>query len=235
MLDRGPLARVASDPLVVASAATVGPKTLAAAADANASGHFALIGASTAGFRRPNLVGVRFREDQAAYLAGSVAGLAARHANPSAPSVAWVGPENRPLLRDFARGARATAPGVVVGHRWSRDQPVYCKEAAIAAIQAGATVVAADDGLCAEGAATAAHEQGQVSVSVASFRLPGVAAQLIVKEALAGVYYGNEDLILGAASGAIGIGALDPAIPPSVVVQASVAAQQLAVGSGASG
>jgi basic membrane lipoprotein Med (substrate-binding protein (PBP1-ABC) superfamily) len=226
---------VAADPLVLVSAATVDPKALAAGADANPASHFALIGGSTAGFRRPNIVGVRFREDQAAFLAGSVAGLTARHANPSAPSVAWVGPENRALLGAFARGARAAAPGVAVRHRWSRDEPVYCKEAAIAAIQAGATVVAADDGLCAEGAATAAHEQGQAAVSVASFELRDVAAALIVKEARAGVYYGNEDLTLGAASGAIGIGTLDPAIPPSVVVQASVAAQQLAVGSGSSG
>jgi len=235
VVERGPLGRVAGNALVLVSAATVGPQELAAFAEAHPASRFALIGASTKGFRRPNLVGVRFREDQAALLAGSVAGLTARAASPNAPSVAWVGSREPALVRAFVRGVQSTAPGAVVLREWSRDAPLYCKEAAIAAIQGGALVVAAHDGLCAEGAANAAHEQGEAAVAVSSFELPGVAAGLIVKEALAGVHYGGEDLILGAASGAIGVGRLDPAIPPSVVVQAHIAAQQLAVGGGASG
>jgi basic membrane lipoprotein Med (substrate-binding protein (PBP1-ABC) superfamily) len=234
-VDRGPLAQVAGDRLVLASASSVGTRALAAAAAAHPRSHFALVGASAESLRRPNVAGVRFRDPEAALLAGTVAGLAARDASTAAPTVAWVGPDAPPLVFAFARGARAAARGLVVLRHWSTDQPAACKEAAIAAIMGGATVVAARGGLCAEAAAGAAHEQSQVAVSVTGFELHNVAAQRIVQEALAGVYYGGEDIVFGAASGGIGIANLDPAIPPSVVVQAQIAAQRLATGSPPSG
>ena len=235
-VDHGPLSRVAGDRLVLVSSSAVGTRALAAAAAAHPRSHFALVGASAESVRRANVAGVRFRDPEAALLAGTVAGLAARDASTTAPpTVAWVGPDAPPLVYAFARGAHAVARGLVVLRHWSTDQPAGCKEAAIAAIMRGATVVAARGGLCAEAAAGAAHEQSQMAVSVAGFELRNVASQRIVEEALAGVYYGGEDIVFGAASGGIGIADLDPAIPPSVVVQAHLAAQRLATGSPPSG
>jgi hypothetical protein len=76
-VDRGTLTGVAHDPLVLVSAAHADAATVAAAADANPASHFALVGGSTAGFRRPNLVGLVIRPDQTARLEGVVAAIAA--------------------------------------------------------------------------------------------------------------------------------------------------------------
>jgi hypothetical protein len=56
-----------------------------------------------------------------------------------------------------------------------------------------------------------------------------------VGDAVSGVYRGGEDLVFGAASGAIGARRLDPRVPPDIAVQAHTAAQQLANGLRASG
>src|SRR5213592_2481214 len=69
------LADIAGSKLVLVSAQSAGPAAVAAAADAHPEAHFALVGASVAGFRRPNLVGVVLRAEQAARLGGIAAGF----------------------------------------------------------------------------------------------------------------------------------------------------------------
>jgi hypothetical protein len=228
------LRRAASAALVLASATSVGPARLAGAADAHPETHFALVGASTAGFRRPNLAGVVLRRDQGALLAGAVAGLVADEQGSVSPRVAWVGPARPALAAAFERGVGDTSQAVVV-RTDTRAVPVACKEAAIAAIEAGAVVVAADGGACAEAVAAAAHDQGLPALAVSDFLLPDVAAGRVVREAVSGGYYGGEDVIFGARSGVVGIRRLDPAVPASVAVRAHIAAQQLENGGVPSG
>ena len=55
------LTEIAGSKLVLVSAQSAGPAQVAAAADAHPDAHFALVGASVAGFLRPNLVGVVLR------------------------------------------------------------------------------------------------------------------------------------------------------------------------------
>lgn len=227
-VDHGSLAQVAADRLVVVSAAAVGPAELAAVADGHPATRFALIGASTAGFRRPNVAGIVVREGQASRLAGVVAGLVAESESTQVPRVAWIGPEERALTRAFVRGVHTTAPRAVALRQSSRDVPVACKEAAITAIERGAVVLVAHGGRCAEATAAAAHEQNQVALAVTDFELPNVAADTIAGDAVGGVYYGGEDVLFGASSGVIGVRRLDPRIPAAVAVRARVAAQELA-------
>jgi basic membrane lipoprotein Med (substrate-binding protein (PBP1-ABC) superfamily) len=234
-VEHGTLAHVAEDQLVLVDSSTVGAARLADAADAHPATHFALIGASTKGHRRPNLAGIVLRDDQAALLAGAVAGLVAAEESVPEPRVAWVGPREESLVTTFVRGVHATSPKAAILREWSGDTPVACKEAAIAAIERDAIAVAAHGGGCAEAAAAGAHDQGRVALALSGFQLPNVAALRIARDALAGVYYGREDVIFGARAGVIGVRRLDPRVPPSIAVQAHLAAQELASGRTPSG
>jgi basic membrane lipoprotein Med (substrate-binding protein (PBP1-ABC) superfamily) len=226
----GTLARVANLPLVLVSNETAGLAAVARAARAHPSSHFALVGASTKGDRAGNLVGLVLRDEQAAQLAGIVAGYATADAGPTAPRVAWVGPQDRPLAAAFAQGVHRALPGATVLDEWSRSIPARCKEAALAGIDRGAMVVAADRGLCAEAAVVAARQQNVPGLQLSDFESRDVVTSLIARDAAAGVYHGGEDLVFGAASGAIGVGPLDPRISLATLVRARAAAQELASG-----
>ncbi len=228
--EHGTLARLAGAPLVLVSARAVSLRAVAAAARAHPASHFALVGGSAKGERLPNLVGLVLSDSQAALLGGIVAGYAAAESGGTAPRVAWVGPEERPLANTFASGARRSLPGAVVLDEWSRSIPARCKEAALAAIARGAMVVMANDGLCARAAVAAAREQNVPGLQVGDFQFPNAAANLVARDAVAGAFHGGEDLFFGAGSGAIGVGALDPRISFDTLVRARAAAQQLASG-----
>jgi basic membrane lipoprotein Med (substrate-binding protein (PBP1-ABC) superfamily) len=225
---RETLAQIADDPLVVVDAHAASPDAVAAAARAHPTIHFALVGASVQGQHAPNLAGLVLQEDDAAYLAGVTAGLAAAESGPSS-RVAWVGPEERALAAAFGRGVHAAAPGVAVLHQWSRSVPARCKEAALTGLGRSAVVVMAHRGLCAAAAASAAHEQNVPALALGDFLFPGVAAGLAAREAVSGVFHGG-DVVFGPQTGAVGVGDLDPRFSPAVVTGARAAAQDLASG-----
>jgi basic membrane lipoprotein Med (substrate-binding protein (PBP1-ABC) superfamily) len=227
---RGTLRQVGDSPLVVVSASVADAAAVARAAEAHPGSHFALVGAPTTGFRRHNLVGLVLRDEDAARLAGVVAALVASDEGGSDTRIAWVGPEERKLLAAFTRGAHETTPGVTVLHAWSRRAPAACKEAALAAVARGAVVVMAHEGECASAAIAGANEQNLVGLRVSDFELPSVAAETVARDAVSGVYRGNEDLVFGLTSGAIGVNHLDPRIPQATALRARTAAQQLANG-----
>jgi hypothetical protein len=226
----GPLAAVAGDRLVLADARVTDLATVANVAAAHPTSHFALVGASTTDERVANLVGLALREDTAARLAGSVAAVAASAQGGSVTRVAWVGPEERKLAATFGRGVRDTDPGVGVLHQWSRSVPARCKEAALTAIDRGARLVVAHGGLCARAAVSGAHDRNVPALSLTDFERPSVAASLLVRDALGGMYHGGEDIVFDASTGAIGVRRLDPRIPADVAARARAAAQDLLSG-----
>jgi len=227
------LTHIADDPLVVVDAHTAAPDVVAAVARAHPTIHFALVGASVKGQHAPNLAGVVLKEDDAAYLAGVTAGLAAAETG-AAARVAWVGPEERALAAAFGRGVRAAAPGVAVLHQWSRSVPARCKEAALTGLGRSAVVVMAHRGLCAAAAASAAHEQNMPALALGNFMFPAIAAGLVAREAVSGVFHSG-DVVFGPRTGAIGVGTLDPLISPTAVAGARAAAQDLASGGAQAG
>jgi basic membrane lipoprotein Med (substrate-binding protein (PBP1-ABC) superfamily) len=222
------LTRVADDTLVLVDARAESPAAVAAVARAHPATHFALVGASVAGLRAPNLAGLVLKEDDAAYLAGITAGLVAGEGG-AAGRVLWVGPEERVLAAAFGRGVHAVAPGVAVLHQWSRSVPALCKEAALTGIGRSAVVVMAHRGLCAAAAASAAHEQNVPALELGNFLFPGVAADLVAREAARGVFHGG-NVVFGPETGAIGVRNLDPRITAAAVAGARAAAQDLASG-----
>jgi basic membrane lipoprotein Med (substrate-binding protein (PBP1-ABC) superfamily) len=230
VVERGTLGQVGSASLVIVSARSATLPTVAAAARAHPGTHYALLGESTKSDRVKNLVGLVLSDDQAAVLAGTVAGYAAADLGGTAPRVAWVGPQELPLAASFARGVHSALPGAVVLDEWSSSIPARCKEAALTAIARGAMVVMAHDGICAESAIAGARQQNVAGLQLGDFQFPAVAANLLARDAVAGVFHGGEDLTFGAASGAVGVGILDPRIPLDVVVRARAAAQTLVGG-----
>jgi ABC transporter substrate-binding protein PnrA-like len=227
------LDRIAPDPLVLVDSHAVNADVAAAVAREHPTIHFALVGASVKGQHAPNLAGLVLDENAAAYLAGVTAGLAAADSDTSA-RVAWVGPEERALAASFGRGVHAAAPAVAVLHQWSRSVPGRCKEAALTGIGRSAVVVMAHGGLCAAAAASAAHEQNLPALALGDFLFPGVAAGLVAREAVTGVFHGG-DVLFGPQTGAVGVGKLDPRIAPSAVAGARAAAQDLASGGAPAG
>jgi hypothetical protein len=71
VVERGSLARVSGDPLVVVSAEHPAARRVRVAATADPVGHYAVVGASEKTPPLPNLAGLVFREDEAARLGGS--------------------------------------------------------------------------------------------------------------------------------------------------------------------
>lgn len=223
---RGTLAQTAGLPLVLVSARTAGLGAVADVAAAHPASHFALVGASTSDARRANLVGLVLRDDQAARLAGIVAGLVASDQGGVSPRVAWVGPQEQRLAAPFGRGVHEAYARAAVLHQWSRRVPARCKEAALTAIGRGAAVVMAHGGTCADAAQQAAHQQNVPALRLSDFELPSVAADLLARDARAGIYRGGEDIVFGASSGAIGVRTLDPRISLDTVVRARAVAGQ---------
>src|SRR6476619_1277648 len=74
--ERMSLRAAAQESLVLAVATPQTSVSLPEAAAEHPSTHYALVGASAAAHRLPNLAGVLVRDDQAARLAGAIAGLA---------------------------------------------------------------------------------------------------------------------------------------------------------------
>jgi basic membrane lipoprotein Med (substrate-binding protein (PBP1-ABC) superfamily) len=221
--------------LVLVAASSPAAAEVPAEAAAHPSTHYVIVGASAADQRLPNLAGAVLRDDQAARLGGIAAGLSAEEQTSRSPSVAWVGPRDPAAVAGYVAGVRAVAPGTTILRAWSSPRPASCKESALGAIQSGATAVMAARGLCAAAAVDGAHERNLPGLALSDFELPDVVAASIARNAVRGVFYGREDLIFGAASGAIGVRRLDPLFSDSVSSRTRAAAQQLASGRSATG
>jgi hypothetical protein len=229
------LRQAADETLVLISAAASASANLPAQAAAHPGTHYVLVGGSAAAQRLPNLAGIVLRDDQAARLGGIVAGLAVREGADDSARVAWVGPQERALAAAFVRGVHEAAPGTTVLRAWSPKRPAACKESALGAIGRGATVVMAARGLCAEAAIAGAHERNQPGLQLSDFEVPAIPAASVVRDAVRGVFHGHEDIVFGAASGAIAVRHLDPLFSATVGSAARAAAQQLATGRAFSG
>lgn len=221
--------------LVLVAASSPAADEVPAEAAADPSTHYVIVGASAADQRLPNLAGAVLRDDQAARLGGIAAGLSAEEQTSQSPRVAWVGPQDTTAVAGYVAGVRAVAPGATILRAWSSPRPASCKESALGAIQRGATAVMSARGLCAAAAIDGAHERNLPGLALSDFEFPDVVAASIARDAVRGVFYGREDLIFGATSGAIGVRRLDPLFSDSVSSQTRAAAQQLASGRSATG
>jgi len=119
-----------------------------------------------------NVRGLLFKEQEAGYLVGYIAGLRAKNAPAGQQVVAAVGGLKIPPVDRFIAGyyvgAKKAFPAVKVEHSYSQDfvDQAKCKEAALSHIANGASVVFQVAGKCGLGVLSAAKERNRFGIGV---------------------------------------------------------------------
>jgi basic membrane protein A len=117
-----------------------------------------------------NVTGLLFKEQQAGYLVGYMAGLWAKDNN--ADTVSSVGGQKIPpvdhYIAGFQAGAKAANPSIKTLNAYSQDfvDQAKCKEIALDQISKGSKVVFQVAGQCGLGALDAAKEKGAQGIGV---------------------------------------------------------------------
>ena len=210
--------------------------------------HFAIVDVSNADEGRlPNVQGLLFKEQEAGYLAGYAAGLAAKSRGGHA--VSSVGGQKQPpvdrYIAGYQAGAKAAFPGVTTLNGYSQDfeaQP-KCKEVALRQIQSGSVVVFQVAGGCGLGALDAANEQhvwgigvdadqGYLGTYVLTSALKRVdtAVYQAIKDAKEGRFKGGTDAVYGIQQDGVGIGTFSVNAAKGIAQQVEVIRKHLVAG-----
>ena len=175
-----------------------------------------------------NVQGLLFKEQEAGYLVGYLAGLWAKDNN--AKAISSVGGEKIPpvdhYIAGYKAGATAANPGIQVLNGYSQDfvDQAKCKEIALNQIAQGSKVVFQVAGQCGLGALDAAKEKGVQGIGVdadQSYLGPHILTSALKKVDVAvfdaikrdqdGKFKGGTDVIATVENGGVGIGKLGPA------------------------
>ena len=210
--------------------------------------HFAIVDVSNAdegGLK--NVEGLLFKEQEAGYLAGYAAGLAAKERGGKA--VSSVGGQKQPpvdrYIAGFQAGAKAAFPGVQTLNGYSNDfeKLALCKEVALNQIADGSVVVFQVAGGCGLGALDAAKEkdvwgvgvdadQGYLGSYVLTSALKRVDTAVFdsIKDAKDGKFKGGQDAVYGIDVNGVGIGKFSPKTPAGIEDKVQQIKQQIADG-----
>jgi basic membrane protein A len=210
--------------------------------------HFAIVDVSNAdegGLK--NVEGLLFKEQEAGYLAGYAAGLAAKDRGGKA--VSSVGGQKQPpvdrYIAGFQAGAKAAFPGVQTLNGYSQDfeKLALCKEVALNQIADGSVVVFQVAGGCGLGALDAAKEKGVWGVGVdadqgylGSYVLTSALKRVdtavfdSIKDAKDGKFKGGQDAVYGLDVNGVGIGKFSPKTPAGIAAKVAQVKQQIADG-----
>jgi basic membrane protein A and related proteins len=181
--------------------------------------------------RKPkNLVGLLFKEQEAGYLAGFLAGLEAKREN--ANTIGSIGGFKEPpvdrFIAGYQAGAKEAMPGIKTLNGYSLDweDQAKCKEIALNQIAGGAKIVFQVAGGCGLGALDAAKERHVWGIGVdadQSFLGPHVltSAQKRVDEGVFrtiqsvvdGNWQGGRNLTFGLAQNGVALGKISPKVP----------------------
>ena len=195
----------------------------------------------------PNVEGLLFREQEAGYLAGYAAGLAAKDRGGHA--VSSVGGEKQPpvdrYIAGFQAGAKAADPGIQTLNDYAQDfeDQAKCKEVALNQIAAGSVVVFQVAGGCGLGALDAAQEQGVWGVGVDAdqgYLGPYVLTSALkrvdtsvfdaIRDAKSGHFKGGTDAVYGLDVGGVGIGKFSPKAPAGIAAKVEQVKKEIAAG-----
>ena len=187
--------------------------------------NFAIVDFSATGLKdKPkNVQGLLFKEQEAGYLAGYLAGLWAKDNN--AKVVSTVGGQKIPpvdhYIAGFEAGAKKANPGIQTLSGYSQDfvDQAKCKEIALDQIAKGSKVVFQVAGGCGLGALDAAKEKGVQGIGVdadqsylgdhiltSALKKVDVAVFDAVKRAQEGQFEGGTDVIATVENGGVGLG-----------------------------
>jgi basic membrane protein A and related proteins len=174
-----------------------------------------------------NVQGLLFKENEAGYLAGYLAGLWAKDNN--ATTVSTVGGQKIPpvdaYIAGFQAGAKEAFPQVKTLNGYSQDfvDQAKCKEIALDQISRGSQVVFQVAGGCGLGALDAAKEEGVQGIGVdadqsylgdhiltSAVKKVDQAVFEAVQRAQEGNFEGGTDVIATVENGGVGLGKLGP-------------------------
>ncbi|HEX5980724.1 MAG TPA: BMP family ABC transporter substrate-binding protein [Thermoleophilaceae bacterium] len=174
-----------------------------------------------------NVQGLLFRENEAGYLVGYLAGLWAK--DNDATTVSTVGGQKIPpvdaYIAGFQAGAKKAFPQVETLNGYSQDfvDQAKCKEIALDQIARGSKVVFQVAGGCGLGALDAAKEEGVQGIGVdadqsflgdhiltSALKKVDVAVFEAVQRAQEGNFKGGTDVIATVENGGVGLGKLGP-------------------------
>jgi basic membrane protein A len=193
--------------------------------------NFAIIDFPAAGLKgKPkNVRGLLFKENEAGYLAGTLAGLYAKDKG-GKQVISSVGGQKIPpvdgYIAGFQAGAKKADPGVKTLNGYSQDfvKQDLCKEEALNQIAEGSQVVFQVAGQCGLGALDAAKEKNVQGIGVdadqaylgsqvltSAIKKVDVAVYDTVKQAQDGSFKGGEDTVFDVKSGGVGLGKISSA------------------------
>jgi basic membrane protein A and related proteins len=191
---------------------------------------FAIVDFAAAGLKgKPqNVEGLLFKEQEAGYLAGYLAGLWAK--DNDATTVSTVGGQKIPpvdhYIAGFQKGATDANPKIKTLNGYSQDfvDQAKCKEIALNQIAQGSKVVFQVAGQCGLGALDAAKEKKVQGIGVdadqsylgphiltSALKKVDVAVYDAIKRAQDGQFKGGTDIIATVENGGIGLGKIGPA------------------------
>ena len=213
--------------------------------------NFAIIDYSQADMptKPKNVRGLLFKEQEAGYLVGYLAGLITKDEAGAKQVIGSVGGQKIPpvdrYIAGYQAGAKAANPGITTLNGYSQDfvDQAKCKELALDQISRGAHVIFQVAGQCGLGALSAAKEKNVRGIGVdadQAFLGEHVATSALkkvdeavfqtVQEVVDGGFNGGEDTIFDVASGAVGIGVISPTVPRTAVAEVKRVQEEIASG-----
>ena len=206
-------------------------EAVAAAAKSYPESRFAIIDVdqTTLPGKPANVLGILFREEQAGYLAGVLAGL---NVKKDPPVVSSVGGYKEPpvdrFIAGYQAGAKFSKPDVQTlnGYSSDWDDQAKCKEIALNQIDRGSSVVFQVAGGCGLGALDAAGDRSAWGIGVdadqsflGNFVLTSAMKRVdeavfrIVRSVTDDTWQGGLNVTFGLAEQGVGLGKISPDVP----------------------
>jgi basic membrane protein A and related proteins len=195
-----------------------------------------------------NVRGLLFKENEAGYLVGYMAGLYAKEKGGD-QAISAVGGQKVPAVDAYAAGYEAGAkkanPEITSAFAYSQDfvDQAKCKEIALNQIDKGSQVVFAVAGQCGLGALDAAKEKNVQSIGVdadqgyvnsnvmtSALKKVDVAVFETVQAVQEGSFAGGEDVVFDFASGGVGLGEISDDVPAEILSKVQSVQDDLAAG-----
>ena len=212
---------------------------------------FAIIDFSQAAMesKPENVRGLLFKEQEAGYLVGYLAGLLNAEEAGSQQTISTVGGQKIPpvdrYIAGFQAGAKEANPQIKTLNGYSQDfgDQAKCKEIALNQIGRGSDVVFHVAGQCGLGAMSAAQEQNVWGIGVdadqaylgdhmltSALKKVDAAVFQTAQSVADGSFSGGEDTVFDVASGGVGIGEISSEVPADIVSKVQAVQDDLAAG-----
>ena len=210
---------------------------------------FAIIDVSNADLagKPKNVLGLIFKEQEAGYLAGYLAGLEEKRTGGKV--IGSVGGQKQPpvdrYIAGYQAGAKAVVPGIKTLNTYSQDwvDQAKCKQATLDEIGVGANIVFAVAGGCGLGTLDAAKEKGVWAIGVdadQSYLGPQVLTSALkrvdvsvydtIRQVLDDKFEGGKDAVFSLSNNGVGLGKISPKVPKSEVAKVQEIAKDIADG-----